>query len=172
MARTVAKRSSEPGWARVFGVCGILKQCRIFEPCFMPPLRGSHLFLWPFPGVWGFESSLSTPSQAAPCGAPPPGYFMAPLRGSELGSRLRCCAATPRQALALAPPRLSGVLRAGWQGIFASASEHVVLLAGVCPPNLKPRMGRRTLGRRWSERKRTEPLYSNKKRKWNPGNLW
>ena len=38
------------------------------------------------PGVWGFESSLSTPSQAAPYGAPPPGYFIAPLRGSNLGS--------------------------------------------------------------------------------------
>ena len=56
-----------------------------FEPRFMPPLRGSHLFLWPFPGVWGFESSLSTPSQAAPCEAPPPGYFIPPLRGSEFG---------------------------------------------------------------------------------------
>ena len=44
---------------------------------YIPP-RGSHLFLWPFPGVWGFESSLSTPSQAAPYGAPPPGYSMAP----------------------------------------------------------------------------------------------
>ena len=68
---------------------------------YIPPLRGSHLFLWPVPGVWGFESSLSTPSQAAPCGAPvfasrfarllrrgwpPPGYFMAPLRGSEFRS--------------------------------------------------------------------------------------
>ena len=39
---------------------------------------------------------------SAPYGAPPPGYCMAPLRGSNLGSRLRCCAATPRQALALA----------------------------------------------------------------------
>ena len=29
-------------------------------------------------------------------------YFIAPLRGSNLGSRLRCCAATPRQALARA----------------------------------------------------------------------
>ena len=84
---------------------------------YIPPLRGSHLFLWPFPRVWGFESSLSTPSQAAPCGAPvfasrcarllrrgrpPPGYYIAPLRGSNLGSRLRCCAATPWQALTLA----------------------------------------------------------------------
>ncbi len=74
------------------------------------------IFFGAVPGVWGFESSLSTPSQAAPCGAPvfasrfarllrrgrpPPGYFMAP-RGSNLGSRLRCCAATPWQALALA----------------------------------------------------------------------
>ena len=29
-------------------------------------------------------------------------YFIAPLRGSNLGSRLRCCAATPWQALTLA----------------------------------------------------------------------
>ena len=26
---------------------------------------------------------------SAPCGAPPPGYFISPLRGSNLGSRLR-----------------------------------------------------------------------------------
>ena len=34
-----------------YHVCVILKQCGIFAPRFMPPLRGSHLFLWPFPGV-------------------------------------------------------------------------------------------------------------------------
>ena len=58
---------------------------------FMPPLRGSHLFFWGrFPGF--------RPLRGSTAGL----YFIAPLRGSNLGSRLRCCAATPRQALALA----------------------------------------------------------------------
>ena len=35
---------------RVFGVCVILKQCDIFAPRFMPPLRGSHLFFGAVPG--------------------------------------------------------------------------------------------------------------------------
>ena len=41
---------------------------------YIPPLRGSHLFFW-----GGSRGS-------APYGAPPPGYFIAPLRGSNLGS--------------------------------------------------------------------------------------
>ena len=67
----------------------------------MPPLWGSHLVFVAVPGVWGFESALSTPSQAAPYGAPvfasrfarllrrgrpPPGYFIPPLRGSKFRS--------------------------------------------------------------------------------------
>ena len=50
MARTVAKRSSEPLRARVFCVCGILKQCRILSHALCHP--GVRIcFLWPFPGV-------------------------------------------------------------------------------------------------------------------------
>ena len=45
-----------------------------FEPRFIPPLRGSHLFFGAFS------------RGSAPRGAPPPGYFMAPLRGSEFRS--------------------------------------------------------------------------------------
>ena len=92
------------------------------EPRFMPPLRGSHLFLWPFPGVWGFESSLSTPSQAAPYGAPvfasrfarllrrgrpPPGYFIAPLTGLKFrlpSSLLRSYAEAGAYARKIPPP--------------------------------------------------------------------
>ena len=44
------------------------------EPRFMPPLRGSHLLFW-----GGSRGS-------APYGAPPPGYFIPPLRGSEFRS--------------------------------------------------------------------------------------
>ena len=51
----------------------------------MPPSGVRIYFFLAVPGVWGFESSLSTPSQAAPYGAPPPGYFMAP-QGSEFRS--------------------------------------------------------------------------------------
>ena len=40
----------------------------------MPPLPG---FAFVF---------VALPRGSAPCGAPPPGYYMAPLRGSELGS--------------------------------------------------------------------------------------
>ena len=45
------RRELRAGVARVFGVSGILKQCGIFEPRFMPPLRGSLLFLGAVPGV-------------------------------------------------------------------------------------------------------------------------
>ena len=51
MARTVAKRSSEPLWARVLSCSRHFETMPYFVPRFMPPLRGSHLFLWPFPGV-------------------------------------------------------------------------------------------------------------------------
>ena len=120
---------------------------------YIPPLRGSHLFLCPFPGVWGFESSLSTPSQAAPCGAPvfasrftrllrrgrpPPGYFIAPLRGSNLGSRLRCCAATPWQALTLAklphhpPPSNSDLSGNLWGNIARKFKTHPLPVDRAC----------------------------------------
>ena len=73
-AKPGAKRSSEPLWARVLSCSRHFETMPYFEPHFMPPLRGSHLFL-------GGGSRGS-----APCGAPPPGYFIPPLRGSEFRS--------------------------------------------------------------------------------------
>ena len=45
-----------------------------FAPRFMPPLRGSHLIF------------VAVSRGSAPYGAPPPGYFIPPLRGSEFRS--------------------------------------------------------------------------------------
>ena len=73
-ARTVAKRSSEPWWARIFCVSGILKQCGISRHALCHPCQGSHLFLLPIPGV------------LAPDGASPRATIWRPCRGSEFRS--------------------------------------------------------------------------------------
>ena len=51
MARTVAKRSSEPGWHVFFCVCGILKQCRIPIHALCHPSGVRIYFLGAVPGV-------------------------------------------------------------------------------------------------------------------------
>ena len=57
------------GVARVFCVCDILKQCGIFAPRFMPPLRGSHLFFWGrFPGFRPLRGSTAGLFYTAPPG--------------------------------------------------------------------------------------------------------
>ena len=51
MERTVAKRSSEPGWARVFGDCVVLKQCRISCHALCHPSGVRIYFFGAVPGV-------------------------------------------------------------------------------------------------------------------------
>ena len=51
MARTGAKRRSEPGRARIFGVCGILNQYRIPSHALCHPSGVRIYFFGAFPGV-------------------------------------------------------------------------------------------------------------------------
>ena len=68
MARTVAKRSSEPLWARVFGVCGILKQCRIPSHALCHPSGVRICFCGLFPGFRPSRGSTAGLFYSAPPG--------------------------------------------------------------------------------------------------------
>ena len=47
-----------------------IKTVKIGATLYATPSGFAFVFFVAFSGVWGFESALSTPSQAAPCGAP------------------------------------------------------------------------------------------------------
>ena len=68
MARTGAKRRSEPLWARVFVVCVILKQCRILRRALCHPSGVRICFCGHFPGFRPSRGSTAGLFYTAPPG--------------------------------------------------------------------------------------------------------